>query len=387
MGYNPRDVKLERPGTDYDQAGRAVVKDRTRVVVAMSGGVDSSVSAALLAEQGYEVQGIMLRLWSEPGTLTGSGRDNRCCTRDQMLDAHFVARKLGIPFEVIDARDTFKQHVVDVFVEGYTNGITPNPCLGCNRHIRFGLLLDEALARGADYLATGHYARSTQAPDGAFELRRGADPQKDQSYVLSVMTQAQLSRTLFPIGGYNKEEVRALAARFGLPVASKHDSQDLCFVADGDYRRFLRDHAPGTMQPGPIRLRTGEVVGEHSGLPGYTIGQRKGLGIAWAEPLYVIGKEAEHNTLVVGTQADLAGDTLSAHGMNWIAGKPPGGEFRAEVKIRYKSRPAWARITPLGAAEAAVWFDEPMPDITPGQGAVFYDGDRVIGGGIIAEPR
>ncbi|HOA24375.1 MAG: tRNA 2-thiouridine(34) synthase MnmA [Aggregatilineales bacterium] len=357
---------------------------KPKVVVAMSGGVDSSVSAALLLEQGYEVEGIMMRLWSEPGFFTVEGRrDNRCCTRDQMLDAHFVARKLGIKFELIDARDTFKQQIVDRFIEDYSRGITPNPCLNCNRHIRFGFLLNEALARGADYLATGHYARVTRAADGTYELRKGADPHKDQSYVLSVLNQSQLARAMFPVGGYTKQEVRALAEKFGLPVASKHDSQDLCFVADGDYRRFLRHYAADAMQPGPIVRTTGEVLGQHDGLPNYTIGQRKGLGISYAEPLYVLEKHAETNTLVVGTREELGRDHLTVRDMNWIAGMPPAGATRAEVKIRYKARPAAALVRPLGPDRAEVILDEPLPDVTAGQGAVFYDGDRVLGSGII----
>jgi tRNA-specific 2-thiouridylase len=359
--------------------------ERKRVVVAMSGGVDSSVSAALLIEQDYEVIGMMMRLWVEAGHFDGS-RDNRCCTRDQMLDAHFVARKLGIPFHVVDAQDVFKQHVVDRFVEGYRRGITPNPCLACNRHVRFTFLLDEARARGATHLATGHYARITRAADGTFELRKGADQAKDQSYVLSLLTQDQLRHAMFPVGGHTKPEVREMAKQLGLPVAEKGDSQDLCFVADGDYRRFLRQHTGETYRPGPIRLRSGETIGEHSGLPDYTIGQRKGLGIAWAEPLYVIAKDTGTNALVVGTRAELGRDHLRAEAINWIAGRPPEGEFRAAVKIRYKSRPVPGRVVPVGDTTGEVWLDEPLPDITPGQGAVFYDGDRVVGGGLIAPP-
>ncbi len=364
--------------------GTSIPEDRKRVVVAMSGGVDSSVSAALLVEQGYEVIGLMLRLWTEQGPAIQ--RDNRCCTRDQMLSAHFVARKLGIPFLVIDARDIFKRHVVDTFIEGYVQGITPNPCLACNRHIRFGYLLEEALSRRAAYLATGHYARITRSDEGILELRKGIDPDKDQSYVLSVLTQSQLSHAMFPVGNLTKSEVRELARRFGLPVADKHDSQDLCFIADGDYRRFMRETAAQAFKPGPIRLRSGTQIGEHTGLPNYTIGQRKGLGIAWPEPLYVIGKDAASNTLWVGTRNEMGRDHLYARDMNWIDGKGPAHEIRVEVKIRYKARPVPARVLPLNQNITEVWLDEPLPDITPGQGAVFYEyqGDKVLGCGLIA---
>src|SRR5574341_377151 len=353
-----------------------------RIAVAMSGGVDSSVAAALLVEQGYDVFGIMLRLWAESGEISGR-RDNRCCTRDQMIYAHLIARKLGIPFDVIDARDVFKRQVVDGFIQGYADGITPNPCLSCNRHIRFTYLLDEAVSRGATHLATGHYARINVGPSGEFELRQGADSGKDQSYVLSVLTQVQLAHAMFPVGGYTKPQVRELATRFGLPVATKIESQDLCFVADGDYRRFMKTLAPGAMTPGPIRLSSGQVIGQHSGLTDYTIGQRKGLGIAWSEPLYVITKEIESNTLVVGPRSELGSEYLRAERINWIAGTPPSGEIAADVKTRYKAAKLAARILPMEAASADVWLTQPVGDITPGQGAVFYDGDRVLGGGII----
>jgi tRNA-specific 2-thiouridylase len=351
-----------------------------RVVVAMSGGVDSSVAAALCVEQGYEVIGMMMRLWSEDG---GTGGANRCCTPDQMNDARTVADQLGIPFYVLDTREVFKGAIVRYFVDQYSDGVTPNPCLECNRHIRFEWLLNNALALDADYLATGHYARICQGSDGDFQLLKGLDDAKDQSYVLSVMGQAQLSHVLFPVGEYTKPQVRELAAKFGLPVASKHDSQDLCFVADNDYRRFLAQNAPDAMRPGPIMFRDGRVIGEHTGLPNYTIGQRKGINLSYSEPLYVIGTDARRNAVIVGTQAELGRDRLTAHRVNWISGVAPEAPFRAEVKIRYKAKPMWADVTPLPDSRIAVKFDTPLRDITPGQGAILYDGERCLGGGII----
>ncbi|MGQ9907904.1 MAG: tRNA 2-thiouridine(34) synthase MnmA [Candidatus Flexifilum sp.] len=354
----------------------------TRVVVAMSGGVDSSVAAALLVEQGYTVIGMMMRLWSEE---TRDGRvHNRCCTPEQMADARRIADQLGIPFYVLDTRDVFRSTIVEFFIDQHRQGVTPNPCLECNRHIRFDWLLNNALALEADYLATGHYARIQRGADGRYQLLKGRDEDKDQSYVLSVMGQEQLARTLFPVGEYTKPDVRALAARFGLPTASKQDSQDLCFLGDGDYRRFLREHAPEVMQPGPIVRRDGTIIGQHQGLANYTIGQRKGLGIQASEPLYVIAVNPLRNALVVGTADELGSKTLIARRVNWISGQTPAESFQAEVKIRYKARPAPARIDVLeeGGAFRAV-FEQPLRDITPGQGAVLYDGDICLGGGII----
>ncbi len=356
-----------------------------RVVVAMSGGVDSSVAAALLVEQGYDVIGMMMRLWSEDGD--GATGYNRCCTPDQMSDARRIADKLDIPFYVLDTQDVFESTIVRFFIDQYSKGVTPNPCLECNRHIRFEWLLNNALSLDADYLATGHYARVQQTPQGSYQLLKAVDDAKDQSYVLSVLGQAQLSHALFPVGEYAKPQVRELAAKFGLPVASKHDSQDLCFLADGDYRRFLRRQNPQIAQPGPIVNRAGDVLGQHTGLPDYTIGQRKGLGLATPEPLFVLGVDPARNALIVGTQDELGSDYLTAARVNWVAGAPPGGRIRAQVKIRYKAQPTDAAVTPLPGARVAVQFDQPLRSITPGQGAIFYDGEVCLGGGIIERPE
>jgi tRNA-specific 2-thiouridylase len=360
---------------------KAVGNQDTRVVVAMSGGVDSSVAAALLVEQGYDVVGMMMRLWSEE-TMAG-GAHNRCCTPDQMTDARRIADKLNIPFYVLDTKETFRKTIVQFFIDQHRKGVTPNPCLECNRQIRFDFLLNNALALDAEYLATGHYARAAQGADGRFLLKKGLDDQKDQSYVLSVLGQAQLQHTLFPVGEYAKPEVRQIAERFGLPTASKKDSQDLCFLGDGDYRRFLSQYAPEVMVAGPIMRQDGAVVGEHHGLANYTIGQRKGLGVQAAEPLYVIGMNAQQNTLVVGTAEELGTAELTAGRVNWVSGEVPAEPFYADVKIRYKAAPVRALIEPLGSDRLRATFDAPLRDITAGQGAVLYDGDVCLGGGII----
>ncbi len=349
----------------------------------MSGGVDSSVAAALLVEQGYDVIGMMMRLWSEEAV--GGRVYNRCCTPDQMADARRIADKLDIPFYVLDTKDVFRSTVVEYFLDQHRQGFTPNPCIECNRQIRFDWLQQNALALDAQYLATGHYAQVEQAANGQFVLRKGLDERKDQSYVLSVMGQEQLSHALFPVGGYTKPEVREIAARFGLPTASKHDSQDLCFLGDGDYRRFLNDHVPEIMVSGPIVRTNGDVVGEHSGLANYTIGQRKGLGVHSLDPLYVIAVNPYRNALVVGTADELGGTHLTANRVNWVSGEVPAASFEAEVKIRYKAQAVPAAVTPLGSDRMAVEFQQPMRDITPGQGAVVYDGDCCLGGGIIEQ--
>jgi tRNA-specific 2-thiouridylase len=350
-----------------------------KVVVAMSGGVDSSVAAALLKEQGYDVIGMMLRLWSEPG----KEESNRCCTPDSMAQARRVAAKLDIPFYVIDAKDVFRETVVEYFLEGYARGETPNPCLICNRKIRWTFLLDHALALSADYMATGHYARIKKGETGKSELHRAVDKSKDQSYVLHVLGQDKLKHALFPVGDYTKPEIRAIAEKHGLPTASRKDSQDLCFLAGDDYRNFLQRNAAEMLKPGGIVTRDGKALGEHTGLANYTIGQRKGLGVASAVPLYVLGKNAVNNTLIVGTQEELGSQDLIARDVSWVSGNIPPKPFHAEVKIRYTAKEAEAWVKPVGINQVEVQFDAPQRDITAGQAAVFYQGDVLIGGGII----
>ena len=351
----------------------------SRVVVAMSGGVDSSVAAALLVEQGYEVIGIMLRLWSEPD------RDdtNRCCSPDSMALAKRIAARLGIPFYVVDSRNIFRTTVVQGFIDGYAKGITPNPCLVCNREIRWNFLLDQAIALGADYLATGHYARVAETPSGSYSLLRGKDPQKDQSYVLHVLEQPHLARALFPVGSYQKSEIRDIALHYGFPVANRPDSQDLCFLGGDDYRDFLSRNAPAALKPGPILSREGAYLGKHQGLAFYTIGQRKGLGISSPYPYYVENKDIHSNALIVCRQEELGHMVLYAHDVNWISGHPPRAPIRLQVKIRYKAEEAWATVSPLEEGRIEALFDIPLRDITPGQAAVFYEGDICLGGGLI----
>lgn len=358
-----------------------MTQTKPRVVVAMSGGVDSSVAAALMVERGYEVIGMMMRLWSEE-SVSGSA-SNRCCTPEQMYDARRIADKLGIPFYVLDTKDVFRGTVVEYFIDQHRQGFTPNPCMECNRHIRFDWLLNNALMLDADYLATGHYARIAQSENGDFLLKKGLDESKDQSYVLSVMGQQELSHVLFPIGEYAKTETRKIAEKYGLPTASKKDSQDLCFLGDGDYRRFLTQYAPDIMRSGPIVRKNGEIIGEHTGLANYTIGQRKGLGIYAAEPMYVIGMNPHVNSLIVGTESELGSRELTAHRVHWISGVIPSAPFEAEVKIRYKAKPAPAWVEPLADERVKVTFETPLRDITPGQGAVIYDAEVCLGGGII----
>lgn len=353
--------------------------DRKRVVVAMSGGVDSSVAAALLVQQGYEVIGMMLRLWSEPG----KENSNRCCTPDAMAQARQVSAQLGIPFYAIDAREEFHSTVVNFFIDSYAHGTTPNPCLVCNRQVRWEFLLQRALAMGAEFMATGHYVRLVRSEQGEARLLKAVDLQKDQSYVLHVLGQAQLAHAIFPLGGYTKPEVRQLARDFGLPVAERAESQDLCFLADSDYRSFLQRNAPEIQNSGPILTREGIEIGQHQGLAFYTIGQRKGLGLASPQPWYVLDKDQGSNTLIVGPLEQLGRRVLRAGQLNWISGHAPGDSFRSQVKIRYKAQPAWAEASLLPGEQVVVKFDQPLRDITPGQAAVFYDGDIVLGGGLI----
>ena len=343
----------------------------------MSGGVDSSVAAALLVEAGFDVTGVMLHLWAE--------EENRCCSPQAVEDARAVAEQLSIDLHVVDYGAEFKTCVVDYFIAEYSRGRTPNPCLACNRQIRFGLLLHHVQELGAEFLATGHYARITLLDD-VYRLQKGADRQKDQSYVLYMLGQKELRHLRFPVGAYSKTQVREMARQRGLPVADRDESMEICFVTDDDYRRFLREHAPQSVQPGPILDTAGREIGRHQGLPCYTVGQRRGLGIAAAEALYVLRLDVSKNALIVGTARELGRRTLLADDASYTCSSPPEGPTRVQAKIRYRAQLADATWTPLeDRKRARVVFDEPLRDITPGQAVVAYQGDLVLGGGIISE--
>ncbi len=356
---------------------------KQRVVVAMSGGVDSSLTAALLLRQGYEVIGVTMRLWSDP-TLPKTEEDS---SKRAVDDAKAVADALGIELHVVDYYDLFAEKIVSYFIREYQRARTPNPCIVCNQELKFGALLAKARELGADYLATGHYAQITydEARDEYF-LKKGLDPKKDQSYVLYHMKQDVLRQFLFPLGGMEKNETRRLAEEMALPVAHKKESQDICFIPDNDYKGFLERHCPKMFRAGKIIDMKGNVLGKHNGLARYTIGQRKGLGLVAPHPLYVVGMDQKTNTLFVGENKDLFIHDLIAEDVSFVAKESPTEPFVAEAKIRYAAPPARARITPMKNGRALVSFDEPQRAMTPGQSVVFYDGDTVLGGGIIREP-
>jgi tRNA-specific 2-thiouridylase len=353
-----------------------------RVLVALSGGVDSGVAAALLVEQGYDVVAAMLRLWVEDGPDDCSR--NRWCTPDAVTRARNIAGRLDVPFYLINAEEVFEARVVDYFVAEYAVGRTPNPCVPCNRFIRFGFLLERALALGVDLLATGHYARVRDV-GGAWQLLRGCDRAKDQSYFLHALSQQQLAHVLFPLGEMTKREVRGVARRHGLPVAEQAESQDLCFLADGDYRRFLARRRPGLSEPGSIRDTSGRVLGRHRGLYAYTVGQRKGLGVTAADPLYVIALDPDENVLIVGTQEDLEASECVIEGVRFVSGEAPAAVFTAMAQIRYRAQPVAAAVTLLPGGGAGVRFAFPQRAVTSGQYLALYDGETVLGGGVISE--
>lgn len=357
-----------------------LIEPGAKVVVAMSGGVDSSVSAALLKQQGYQVTGVSLQLY-DPVPREAGCRMKTCCSLDDVMDAGRVAKKLDIPFEVIDMRAEFKRLVMDYFRTEYVSGRTPNPCIRCNELIKFDLLLKKARDMGAGFLATGHYARILRDADRSGRLLAGHDPLKDQSYFLFTLTAEQLRHILFPVGELEKREVRGLAARFNLPVAEKRESQEICFIPDNNYVRFLETSGV-TPEPGDMVTLDGRVIGRHAGLHRYTVGQRKGLGIAWPHPLHVLALDVELNRLVVGAREELATTSMTVSGAIWNS-PPASAEFSASCRIRYRHSPAPCRVAALDGGRFKVVFDAPQSAVTPGQAAVLYDGECVLGGGWI----
>ena len=356
--------------------------EKKKVMVGMSGGVDSSVAALLLLEQGYEVAGVTFRLW-DPGLDSGFG-ESACCAVDDVNDARFVCHALGIPHYVVNYKELFKERVVDYFAREYQRGTTPNPCIACNRHIKFGAFIHKAVSMGFDYVATGHYATVLRDKGtGRYRLKKGDHAPKDQSYVLYTLTQEQLARVLMQLGPYTKEQVRAMAESKDLVVSRKAESQDICFVPDGDYGAFLEKYTGVTPPPGYFVDGQGNRLGKHRGIWHYTVGQRKGLGISFGKPMYVTAIDPAANTVTLGENETLFRRELLAGEVAFIDPDPPAGPLRLTAKIRYSAKAAPATVTPLGGGQARVVFDTPQRAAAPGQAVVFYDGDFVAGGGII----
>jgi tRNA-uridine 2-sulfurtransferase len=356
-----------------------------KVLVAMSGGVDSSVAALLLLRAGYEPVGVTMRLWVDPlSEAQAEDQQQGCCSLEAVADARRVADQLGIAHYTLNLKDLFYSAVVQKFTDNYLQGKTPNPCVECNRHLKFSALLDKAVALGLDYIATGHYVNNRfDATTGRYRLYRGRDQQKDQSYMLYMLGQRELSKTLFPLGDLTKEQVRNLAAAEKLPVAEKAESQEICFIPDHDYHRFLERECPAAIQPGQIYSVGGELLGQHRGIAFYTVGQRKGLGLTSQTPLYVVRIDAEKNRVIVGQEAELNSTGLFVNTLSFVSGEIPQQPQELTVKIRYRTPAVPALLHPPEAGTAHVIFKDPQKAVAPGQSAVFYDENEVVGGGII----
>lgn len=358
------------------------IESKKRVICAMSGGVDSSVAAKLLVDSGFDVMGVTMKLFDDDGVVLEEG-SRTCCSLEDVEDARSVAFRLGIPYHVFNYRDSFGAYVVDKFCNSYLEGRTPNPCIDCNRYLKFGALQQRREELGFYYVATGHYARRSYDPStGRYLLKKGLDPKKDQSYVLYHLTQSQLAHMLFPVGELSKPEVREVARSAGLSNAEKLESQDICFVPDGDYAGFIKRHTGQSFEPGPIVDESGKVLGTHTGLPCYTIGQRKGLGVAVGEPLFVLSKDADTNTITVGTAASAGFTRVFAEDINLISVETIEGQMRVQAKVNYRAMPKDATAY-LQGNMLVVEFDEPIRAVAPGQAIVLYQGDVVVGGGTI----
>ncbi len=353
-----------------------------KVLVAMSGGVDSSVAAYLLQEQGYECIGVTMRLYEND--TVGINPRHTCCSLDDVDDARSVAFQLGIDYHVFDFSDEFEEKVIKKFVESYEKGLTPNPCIDCNRYLKFDHLLQRAEDLGCDYIATGHYAQVYQDDEGRYRLKKGVDDHKDQTYALYNFDQEILSKVLLPVGALTKEEVREIAEKAGFINAKKHDSQDICFVPDGDYVAFLERYTKNTYPSGKLVNKEGEVLGDHKGAISYTIGQRRGLGLAMPEPMYVYDKDMAKNEVSVGPESSLYSTSLIADDWNWVM-SPRACEFSAKAKVRYGAKEVACKVKPLEEGLVQITFDEAVRAIAPGQAAVVYIENEVVGGGRISQ--
>ncbi len=352
-----------------------------KALIAMSGGVDSSVAALMMKDKGYECVGCTMRLYSNEDA--GIDKGHTCCSLDDIEDARAVAYRLGMPYYVFNFSEDFNEKIIEKFIHCYEQGITPNPCIDCNRYMKFDKLFDRAKVLGCDYVVTGHYARIEELSDGTFQLKKALDLSKDQSYVLYSMTQEQLRATQFPLGALCKSEVRSIAEANGFVNAAKPDSQDICFVPDGDYAKVIKLRTGRSYAEGNYVDTNGKVLGRHKGIINYTIGQRKGLGIAFGKPTFVVDIRPETNEVVLGSNEELFGTELNVTDFNWIAGMAPAERFSCKAKIRYRQEEQPATASLLSNGDVHISFDKPQRAITKGQAAVLYDGDTVLGGGVI----
>ena len=353
-----------------------------KVVVGMSGGVDSSVAAWLLKEQGYDVIGVTMQIWQDEENEVQE-ENGGCCGLSAVDDARRVASSIGIPYYVMNFKQEFQKNVIDYFTKEYLNGRTPNPCIACNRYVKWEALLQRSLSIGADYIATGHYARIDKLSNGRYAIRRSATLAKDQTYALYNLTQEQLEHTLMPVGNYSKDQIREMAEKIGLQVANKPDSQDICFVPDGDYASFIEENADTSIRQGNFVTPDGKILGKHKGIIHYTVGQRKGLGLALGYPAFVLEIRPETDEVVIGTYEESLTYTLRANELNFMSVEDITEPIRVFAKIRYNHKGAWCSVEKTGEDEITCTFEEPIRAVTPGQAVVLYDGEYVLGGGTI----